>query len=78
MKQFIIGLIVGASLSTGAFAANPIANLPVQEQLDRIISAVDKQFDTVGQQFAMAQMFFTDIDGRLNVIEKKLRIKRDE
>ena len=78
MKQFIVGLIVGASLSTGAFAVNPIADLPLQEQVSRIIEAVDKQFNTIAAQFALAQEFFTDIDERLTVIEKKLKIKRDE
>lgn len=79
MKQFIVGLVVGASLSgTIALAVNPIENLPIQEQVSRVIDAADKQFNTIALQFQMAQEFFTDIDNRLTVIEKKLKIKRDE
>lgn len=80
MKQFIVGLVIGASLSgTVALALdNPVAHLPVQEQLNRIVSAADAQFNTIAAQFSLAQEFFTDIDERLTVIEKKLKIKRDE
>lgn len=78
MKRFLVGLIIGASLTGSAFAVNPIANLPIQEQMDRVISGVDRQFETVAQQFALAQEFFTDIDERLDTIEKKLKIKRNE
>lgn len=78
MKRFIIGLVIGASLSSAALAVNPIAHLPVQDQLDRIVNATDAQFTAVSEALALAQQFFTDIDGRLTVIEKKLKIKRGE
>lgn len=77
MKQLIVGLVIGASLSSAAFASNPIANLPVQEQLNRIVDGVDAQFKNISDALNLAQEFFTDIDGRLTVIESKLRIKRD-
>ena len=81
MKQFFIGLVLGASLTGTAFAVNvpqinPIADLPLQEQVNRLVFAVDKQFETISAQFMMAQTFFTDIDERLSVIEAKLKIKR--
>ncbi len=80
MKQLFIGIVLGASLTgTGVMAFNnPIENLPVQEQLNRIVEAVDMQFNEIGSAFELAQSFFTDIDERLTVIEKKLKIKRDE
>lgn len=78
MKRFIIGLVIGVSLSSAALAVNPIANLPIQEQMDRVINSVDAQFQDISDALALAQEFFIDIDGRLTVIEKKLKIKRDE
>lgn len=79
MKQLIIGILLGASLSgTVALAVNPIENLPIQEQVSRVIEAADKQFNTIAMQFQMAQEFFVDIDERLTVIETKLKVKRDE
>lgn len=81
VKGFICGVVVGASLMGTAFAVNvpnPIKDLPVQEQIDRIVEAVDAQFNDVSRSLSLAQTFFYDIDGRLTVIEKKLKIKRDE
>lgn len=80
MKQFIVGLVVGASLSGSIALAfeNPLQNLPIQEQINRLIVATDGQFRIVSAAFETAQLFFTDIDERPTVIEKKLKIKRDE
>ncbi len=80
MKQLFIGIVLGASLTgTGVMAfTNPVEDLPLQEQVNRLMMATDAQFNNVSSALAMAQVFFTDIDERLNVIETKLKIKRDE
>ncbi len=78
MKQFIVGLVLGATITgTGALAVdlvakgegNPLRNLPVQTQIDQIVNAVDAQFDVVGEAFDKVGVIFADIDRRLTALE---------
>lgn len=79
MKQFIVGMVVGASLmGTGALAVdlakgsgNPIAHLPVQDQINAVIDAVDQQFDNIHEGFQNVGLALKDIDNRLTALEEK-------
>ena len=79
MKKFIIGLVIGASLTGSSVLAvdlakgsgNPISHLPLQTQLDRVIDAVDSQFDAIHEGFQNVGTVLIEHNQRLAALEAK-------
>lgn len=78
MKQFLIGLVVGASLMGSAQAVNlaegsgnPIEHLPIQDQINRIIDSADQQFDAIHEGFQNVGKVLNHLDQRLTALEEK-------